>query len=136
MKNHSPPFVIRPGFTLLELSIVIGVMLALISGGMFASRKVGDWRLARQASESLRLVYSAQRMYLADNPTTSVSSLTAAQLVPYLPNQATAIPTVKSLTGATLTIIVNVSPPVVNAGSGTSYDPSGNPRDSLWDVGE
>ena len=75
-------------------------------------------------------------MYLADNPTVSVASLTPALVLPYLPNNVTVMPTVKSLTGANLGIIVTVSPPVINAGSGTAYDPSGSNNDSLWDVGE
>ena len=112
------------------------VLMALISTGLFVSKKTDEWRLGRQASESLRSVYSAQRMYLADNPTASVGSLTSTLLIPYLPNQATSIPTVKSLTGATLNLIVNVSPPVINSGSGGTYDPSGCSTDSLWDVGE
>jgi predicted lipoprotein len=95
-----------------------------------------DWSLGREASETLRAVYSAQRMYLADNPTQAVSTITAAQILPYLQNAPTALPTVKSLTGTALTIRVNVSPPVINAGSGVTYDPSGNSKDSLWDVGE
>ena len=123
-------------FTLLEMSLVIMVMLALISTGLFVSKKMDDWKLGRQAAESLRAVYAAQRMYLADNPTASVANITPALLIPYLPNQATAIPTVKSLTGTTLTILVNVSPPVVNNGAGVRYDPSGSYTDSLWDVGE
>ena len=126
----------RRAFTLLEMTIVILVLITLLSTGLFVSKKVDEWKLGRQAAESLRSVYSAQRMYLADNPTASVSSLTSALLIPYLPNQATSIPTVKSLVGTTLTIIITVMPPVVNAGSGTTYDPSGNSKDSLWDVGE
>lgn len=126
----------KQAFTLLEMTIVIMVLMALMSTGLFMSRKMDEWKLGRQASESLRSVYSAQRMYLADNPTASVSTLTATLLIPYLPNQATALPTVKSLTGANLPILVNVSPPVINAGSGVSYDPSGCSSDSLWDVGE
>ena len=128
----------RPGqaFTLLEMSVVIMVLMALISTGLFVSKKTDEWRLGRQASESLRSVYSAQRMYLADNPTATVSSITSTLLIPYLPNQATAIPTVKSLTGASLNIIINVSPPVINSGTGSTYDPSGSSTDSLWDVGE
>jgi type II secretory pathway pseudopilin PulG len=122
--------------TLLEMTIVIMVLLALVGIGFFTSNKITEWRLGREASETLRTVYSAQRMYLADNPTVNVSAITAAQVIPYLPNRATTLPTVKSLTGANLTIIVNVSPPVINAGGGVTYDPSGNPRDSLWDVGE
>jgi predicted lipoprotein len=74
-------------------------------------------------------------MFLADNPTTLVANITAAQLIPYLPNQATAIPTVKALTGVTMTIRVNVNPPNINNGSGGIYDPSGSSNDSLWDVG-
>lgn len=126
----------KRAFTLLEMSIVLMVLLALMSISMFGSRKLDEWKLGRKASEDLRSVYSAQRMYLADNPTASVASLTATQLIPYLPNQATAMPTVKSLSGATLPIIVTVSPPVINAGSGVTYDPSGCNNDSLWDVGE
>ena len=118
------------------MSLVIMVLMALISTGLFVSTQFDNWKLARQASENLRLVYSAQRMYLADNPTAAVTSLTAALLIPYLPNQAVAIPTVKSLTGATLGIIVNVSPPVVDAGAEVAYDPSPTTRDSLWDVGQ
>ena len=117
------------------MSLVIMVMLALIGTGLFISKKTDDWRLGRQASETLRVVYAAQRMYLADNPTASVSSLTGTLLIPYLPNQATTMPTVTSLTGATLNIIVTVMPPVVDNGSGGTYDPSGSSTDSLWDVG-
>jgi hypothetical protein len=65
-----------------------------------------------------------------------VASLTDVLLIPYLPNQAATLPTVKSLNGATLPIIVTVSPPVINNGSGATYDPSGCNNDSLWDVGE
>jgi len=127
----------HPGraFTLLEMTIVLMVLIALLSTGLFISKKTNDWKLGRQASETLRLVYSAQRMYLADNPTASVSGLTNAMLIPYLPNQATTMPTVTSLSNTTLTIIVNVMPPVVNNGNGVAYDPSSSTTDSLWDVG-
>ena len=136
MKTPRPSGFPRSGFTLLELSIVIMVLLALMSTGLFISKKTDEWKLGRQASESLRLVYAAQRMYLADNPTASVSSITSTLIIPYLPTQASAIPTVKSLTGATLNIQVNVSPPVIITGTGDTYDPSGNSKDSLWDLGE
>lgn len=126
----------KAAFTLLEMTVVIMVLIALISTGMFVTRKMDDWRLGREAAETLRTVYSAQRMYLADNPTVSVVDITSAKIIPYLPNSATVMPTVKSLTGSNLTILVNVSPPVINAGAGVTYDPSGNSKDSLWDVGE
>jgi type II secretory pathway pseudopilin PulG len=123
-------------FTLLEMTIVIMMLIALISTGLFVTSKMDDWKLGREASETLRSVYSAQRMFLADNPTKAVSTIVAADIIPYLPNSATSLPTVKSLIGTSLSIKVNVSPPVINAGSGVTYDPSGNSKDSLWDVGE
>lgn len=126
----------QKAFTLLEMTIVIMMLLALVKVGLFSSRKMDEWKLGRTASETLRSVYSAQRMYLADNPTVSVSDLTSALILPYMPGNITVMPTVTSLVKTNLTILVNVSPPVINAGSGVTYDPSGSNRDSLWDVGE
>ena len=127
----------RPGaFTLLEMTIVIMVLLALVSTGLFVNNKMDEWKLGKQAGETLRTVYAAQRMYLADNPTAAVSSITKKKIIPYLPNQATTMPKVTSLVGTQLNILVNVSPPVINGGSGVTYDPSGSSNDSLWDVGE
>lgn len=123
-------------FTLLEMTVVILVLLTLVRIGFISSNKMDEWKLGRAASEAVRSVYSGQRMYLADNPTTNVTDLTSELIIPYLPNKVTMMPTVKSLTGNTLSIVVNVSPPVINAGSGLAYDPSGSTRDSLWDVGE
>lgn len=127
-------------FTLLEMTIVIMVLLALVRIGLFTSTKMDEWKLGRAASETLRGAYSAQRMYLADNPTVAPAAITHALVLPYMANNATGaltvMPTVKSLTGTSLGILVNVSPPVINAGTGVTYDPSGSNRDSLWDVGE
>ena len=134
-----PPYLSRKSqkaFTLLEMTVVILVLLSLIKIGLFTFSKMDEWRLGREASETLRSVYSAQRMYLADNPTASVSEITSTLLLPYLPNHATVMPTVTSLTGVTLSLLINVSPPTINAGSGVAYDPSGSTHDSLWDVGE
>ena len=128
--------ILQKAFTLTEMTIVIVVLLVLMRSGFFVYSKMNEWKLGRDAAESLRTVYTAQRLYLADNPTALVSSLTSTLLIPYMPNDATAIPTVKSLTGATLSMIINVYPPVINAGTGSTYDPSGSNVDSLWDVGE
>ena len=136
MRTTRPSASSRRAFTLLEMTVVIMVLMALLKIGLFTSSKLDQWKLGRTASEALRSVYTAQRMYLADNPTVSVSGITSTDLLPYMPNNAPAMPTVKSLTGATLAVIVNVSPPVINAGSGVTYDPSGSNQDSLWDVGE
>ncbi|MFT4176436.1 MAG: type II secretion system protein [Luteolibacter sp.] len=135
MQRTPLPFSFRQAVTLLEMTVVIMVLLALIGMGLFSTRKYSEWRQGRAASESLRDVYTAQRLYLADNPTTPVANLTGAMIIPYLPNNATALPVVRSLTGGALTIRLTSSPPVFLSGS-TVYDPSGSPSDSLWDVGE
>lgn len=123
-------------FTLLEMTVVILVLLTLTAVGTFSAKSIREWKLGREAGETLRAVYSAQRMFLADRPTTLVTNIQASDIIPYLTSGATSLPTVKSLTGATLTIKVNVSPPVIDSGSGSAYDPSGNSTDSLWDVGQ
>ena len=126
----------KSGLTLLEMTIVILVLLALIGLGLVSSRMMDNWKLGREASETLRVVHSAQRMFLADNPTRPVAEIVPEDIIPYLPNGAATMPTVKSLTGTTLNIIVSRTPPAVDAGAGTVYDPSGSETDSLWDVGE
>jgi competence protein ComGC len=127
---------LRQAFTLVEMTIVLLVILALTRIGFVSSKKMNEWKLGRAASETLRSVHTAQRLYLADNPIVNVTSLTSALIIPYLPNNVTVMPTVTSLSGANLSILVNISPPVINAGSGVVYDPSGNSQDSLWDVGK
>jgi type II secretory pathway pseudopilin PulG len=123
-------------FTLLEMSIVLLVLLALVRVGLFTYKKMDDWKLGRTASETLRTVYYAQRQYLSDNPTVSLTAITSADLLPYMPTTATSLPTIKSLTGTNLTININVSPPVINNSPSGIYDPSGSSTDSIWDVGE
>lgn len=136
MKRPTPTLHRPRGFTLLEMSIVLLILLTLIGVGTYSAGKISEWRLGREAGETLRSVYTAQRMYLADHPTTPVANLTANDLLPYMRNNMTTMPTVESLEGTDLPIIVNVSPPVIDAGGGAVYDPSGKTTDSLWDVGQ
>lgn len=128
------------GFTLLEISLVICILIALMGVGMSVSGSARSWKLGRAGSETLRSVYTAQRTYLADHPTSSVTTLTQAALLPYLPGGPATFPTSVSVDGAVLHVRVNLSPPqlTTTAGgtSGTRYDPSGSFTDSLWDVGE
>ncbi len=131
-----PLFALKSGATLIEITVVLLLILSLVGIGSFATVKISEWRLGREAGETLRTVYSAQRMFLADRPTTVVSSITAAELIPYLPGNMTAIPTVESLEGTQLSIIINTIPPVVDAGGGAIYDPSGSTSDTLWDIGQ
>ncbi|MGL4398928.1 MAG: type II secretion system protein [Luteolibacter sp.] len=136
MKVSLQSRLLRPAFTLVEMTVVILVLLALTSIGFVSSKKMSAWKAGRLASETLRSVYTAQRLFLADNPTTAISSLNPALIGPYMPNNTGVVPTVQSLSNTTLTILVDRSPPEINAGSGTRYDPSGSFTDSLWDVGE
>lgn len=126
----------QTAFTLLEMTMVIMVMMALLSTGFVVTSKMDEWKKGREASEVLRSVYTAQRLYLADNPTKVVSTIVAADIIPYMRTSATSLPTVTSLEKTQLSIIVSKSPPVINAGSGVAYDPSGSSTDSLWDVGQ
>jgi len=137
MKTNVPLCHSARGFTLLEVTTVIVILLIFMRLGLYSSSKIDQWKLGRNASETLRSVHTAQRMYLADNPTVNVTTLTSAMILPYLPpgNVAT-MPTVPSLTGANLSITITVSPPIINNGAGVAYDPSGKTNDSLWDIGE
>lgn len=126
----------RPAFTLVELSLVIGLLIAMLSTGFYFSNAISDWKKGREASETLRAAYVAQRTYLADYPTTDVSTLSRTQLLKYVPNSPASFPTVTALDDRVLQVNVSVSPPVVDSGDGSAYDPSGDPKDSLWDVGK
>jgi len=122
------------GFTLVELTVTISMLMILV--GVVVAVGIGPYTAysnGRQAGEALRAVKAAQLMYLADNPTTAVSTLTQAQLQPYLPNGAW--PTLPKVGSQQPTINCTVFPPVAVLSGGT-YDPSGSPTDGLWDVGQ
>jgi type II secretory pathway pseudopilin PulG len=143
MKTRRLPSNQKQALTLLEMTIVIMVLLALVKLGLSATTMMDKWKLGRAASEDLRSVYSAQRMYLADNPLTPVASLVDAMLIPYLPNRGVVAPAtlvaafqpIKAITGANLGFRITQSPPVLVQGA-VVYDPSGSATDSLWDVGQ
>lgn len=126
----------RKAFTLLELTIVIMVLLALISLGFVASSQMNQWKRGRAAAETLRTVYTAQRMFLSDNPMRPVNSILPADLLPYMAGAPAALPTVQAMDDTYLEIMIDRSPPRINDGSGQPYDKSGSNNDSLWDVGE
>ena len=76
---------IRNGFTLVEMTVVIMVIMTLLGTGLYVSKQYGNWQLGRTAAEELRTVYAAQRMYLADNPTVGVTGITNAQIIDHDP---------------------------------------------------
>lgn len=130
-----PPRPASHGFTLIEISLVIALMLGLMALGGMSVSAVQDWNKGKNAAVSLRAAYTAQRSYLADFPTADISTVTAAALVPYLPTGWSAMPTAVGLKSETLTLDHTVMPPVFRRGT-TTYDPSASQQDELWDVGK
>ena len=122
------------GFSLIEVTLVIGLMLALATIVAYTVSSIGDWRNGRDAAEKLRSVYLAQKSFLADQPAKDITTFTETELVPYLPGNPGAMPTQLGNDGEALEFNFHVMPPVLTFG-GTPYDPSGSPRDGLWDVG-
>lgn len=124
------------GVTLIELTVVIFVVLSIMGATMYFAGNIGEWNKGKKAATALREVYAAQRSFLADNPRRSVSSITEAEIVPYLPSGGAALPAVEAIDGTALSYDVTFSPPTLVGAGGSVYDPSGSPTDSLWDVGE
>jgi prepilin-type N-terminal cleavage/methylation domain-containing protein len=120
------------GFTLVEMTVVIAVILVLIGAASLGVKPYYAYRDGRAAGEALRAVKAAQLMYLSDNPSTAVTSLTQALLLPYMPTGTwPVLPTVGVVVP---TINCAVFPPVALL-SGSTYDPSASATDGLWDVG-
>lgn len=134
--QHPPLFrpASRRGYTLIEVTLVIGIMLTLAGVVTYSITSMIDWQKGRAAAELLKGVYVAQKGYLADHPTKDKTDFTEERLIPYLPGQLGALPTAKSLEGTTLQLDFSQMPPSFQQ-SGTDYDPSGSSDDGLWDVG-
>jgi len=125
----------RAGLTILEMTVVIVVLLTLIGISMYAMSGYREWQRGSEGSRVLRMVYNAQRTYLAEHPTESVSDLSAEKIIPYLSGNLTALPTAEALDGSVLSVDVSVTPPVLLNNEDIEYDPSGDTDDGLWDVG-
>lgn len=122
----------RSGFTLVELSVAIAVILILVGAASLGIKPYYAYRDGRAAGEMLRSVKAAQLMYLSDNPSTAVTALTPTFLLPYMPNGTW--PTLPLVGAVQPTINCTVFPPVAVL-SGSTYDPTGSTTDGLWDVG-
>lgn len=123
----------KGGFTLVELSVTIAMILVLVGGASLGIQPYLAYRDGRASGEMLRAVKAAQLMYLSDYPSTPVTSLTQALILPYMPHGTW--PTLPLVNGVAPTINCAVFPPVAILG-GTIYDPSGSPTDGLWDAGQ
>jgi prepilin-type N-terminal cleavage/methylation domain-containing protein len=123
----------RSGFTLVEMTVAIAVVLVLAGVASLSVKPYYDYRDGRTAGEMLRAVKAAQMMYLSDNPSTQVSNLTQAMITPYMPNGTW--PTLPAVGGVVPTINCAVFPPVAML-NGVTCDPSATTNDGLWDVGQ
>ncbi len=123
------------GMTLLELTVVIAVLIALMGASVFAFSSFREFRAATLASTILREIEVAQRDFLSNNPQREVTSLTIPEVASYLEGDGTitALPTAEGLDGETLTADITQSPPIWLDGA-SPYDP-GPPTDGRWDVG-
>lgn len=115
------------------MTVVIAVILVLVGAASLGVKPYYAYRDGRTAGEALRAVKAAQLMYLSDNPSTAVTSLTPALLLPYMPNGTW--PTLPIVGTVYPTINCTVFPPVALL-SGVTYDPSPTTTDGLWDVGQ
>jgi type II secretory pathway pseudopilin PulG len=123
------------GHTLLEMTVVIAMIIVLVGVASLSVKPYFAYRDGRAAGEMLRAVKAAQLMYLSDNPSALVTSLTpgpTGNLVQYMPGGNW--PTLPTTSGGVPTINCAVFPPVAVL-NGTTYDPSGSFTDGLWDVG-
>lgn len=132
--NSPAPHRLEKGLSLVEMSLVIALMLGLASIVTYSVSGVLDWKTGRDATEKLRSVYIAQKSYLADRPSKSISTFTSAELIPYLPGTPGVMPTASSVSGQALVLNFTTVPPYFMVGT-QRYDPSGSQTDGIWDVG-
>lgn len=123
------------GFSLIEISLVIALLLALSTFAGLTITSVRNWQRGKDAALSLQAVYSAQRGYLADHPTANIALVSTTQLQAYLPEGWSAMPVFTGLENEVLTLDHTVMPPKIYA-NGAIYDPSGKADDGLWDTGK
>ena len=104
------------------MSVTIAIILVLVGGASLGIQPYLAYRDGRASGEMLSAVKAAQLMYLSDYPSTPVTSLTQALILPYMPHGTW--PTLPLVNGVAPTINCAMFPPVAVLG-GTTYDPSG-----------
>lgn len=123
------------GFSLVEISLVIALLLALSTFAGLTVTSVRNWQRGKDAALSLQAVFAAQRAYLADHPTANIALVSSAQLQAYLPEGWSAMPSFTGLENEAITLDHTAMPPRLYA-NGAVYDPSGKTDDGLWDTGK
>ncbi len=101
------------GFTLIELSVSIGLVLLLASSGFVGFQWWSSYRDQLTAEIGLNIIAAGQRSYLIENPTQTYTNITSTNILPYLPNgQLPALPS-----GSTTNL--RVFPPTATKGGTT-----------------
>ena len=126
--NSSRLFENKSGLTLIELTVVIVILLALVGASMYALGGYKEYKLRMKAETALRAVYTAQRSYLADHPNADPSTISDADVKKYMSDGFNDFPVVKDADGNILTYDLTQSPPVF------ANDPSGDDKDGKWDL--
>lgn len=75
----------RKAFTLIELTMVIGILLGMTAMSVFGLTYFSSLSRANRAEAILRQVEKARLSYLIDNPTSSYLQITTVDISPYLP---------------------------------------------------
>ena len=137
MKTFIPKHPARSarGFTLLELSLVMALIITLCGAIGYGVSSIQKWKKGKNASLALQAVYAAQRSYMSDHPTADIATITSTQLKAYLPQGWTDLPEMPGLGGEALTLDFTVMPAKFLLGT-SPYDPSGRTDDGLWDTGD
>lgn len=125
----------QAGFSLVEISLVISLMLGLAAIVGFNIAAMQAWQAGKTASLNLQAVYAAQRSYMADHPSADMATVPKEQLQGYLPDGWSTFPVFVSLDYDALELDHTTMPPRLYL-SGTLYDPSDSTSDGLWDVGQ
>lgn len=135
MKVPPPATAAARGFSLVEISLVIALLLALSTFAGLTVTSVRNWQRGKDAALSLQAVFAAQRAYLADHPTANIALVSSTQLQAYMPEGWSNLPSFTGLADEAITLDHTAMPPRLYA-NGAVYDPSGKPDDGLWDTGK
>lgn len=93
----------RKAFTLIELTMVIGILMGMTAMSVFGLTYFTSLSRANRAEAILRQVEKARLSYLIDHPTHSYRQITTLAISPYLPGGFSAAIQVMEMNGYTLT---------------------------------
>lgn len=75
----------RNAYTLLEITLVIGIVVGLSAVTIFGLGNFSAMARASRAEAAMRMVESARLSFLSDNPQVPLANVTEANLTQYIP---------------------------------------------------